>query len=161
MGADIYIKSLSDSCQAKYDPKFQEAVAKRDKCIRGSKEAIEAQKEVAKYYDLMYARGYFRDSYNATSLFGELGLSWWNDLKLDARGNLSVKKCKKLLEIVKARKLPSVAEMEANLKRSGAMIDDKDNSPAAWHKMFVNKKRRFIRFLNTAIKLNEPLHCSV
>jgi hypothetical protein len=161
MGADIYIQSLHEACLKKYEKKFHEAVAKRDKLTRGSGEAEEAQKEVEKYYDLMYTRGYFRDSYNATSLFGQLGLSWWNDLKLDEKGCLSVDKCKELLKTVKARKIPSVSEMETDLRKNGAAIDNDRNSQFEWHKMFVNKKRRFIRFLNTAIKRNEAIRCSV
>jgi len=36
-----------------------------------------AQHQVERYYAKMYERGYFRDSYNRTSLLWLFGLSWW------------------------------------------------------------------------------------
>jgi len=162
MGADIYIRSLSDAGHAKYSKKFDEAVMLRDKA-QTAEEREAAQKLVSKYYEKMYARGYFRDSYNATSLFWILGLSWWNDTgnELDEEGRLSVAGCKKLLAEVKGRAVPSVKQVASYLAGQNAAVDDGENSPAEWRKFFVNKRRRFIRFLEKAIELNEGLDCSI
>ena len=42
--------------------------------------ADEAQEQVLRYYDKMYQRGYFRDSYNPSNLLWLFGLSWWRDV---------------------------------------------------------------------------------
>lgn len=162
MGADIYIESISEACREKYGPKFEAAVAKRETAT-DPKEKEAAQKLVSKYYDLMYGRGYFRDSYNGTSLFWCLGLSWWGDTggELDDEGYLSVQGCKNLLAEVKARNVPTLKKMPEYLDGKYVVLDDDENSPAVWRKYFVNKRRRFIRFLEKAIELDEPIRCSV
>ena len=43
---------------------------------QNAQEAEAAQAEVAKYFDLMYSEGYFRDSYNVTNVLWRLGLTW-------------------------------------------------------------------------------------
>lgn len=161
MGADIYLNSVYEPNIAKYEPLFTKAVMERDKYLRGSAEEKKAQKQVEKYYNLMYSKGYFRDSYNATSLFAQMGLSWWQDLKLDSEGNLPVDNCKELLKIIKSRKIPNAKKIGEQMKLQGAMVDDNENSPEAWRKMFANKRLRFIKMLEMAIKLDEGLHCSV
>ena len=40
-------------------------------------------------------------------------------------------------------------------------IDEGENSRANWRKYFVNKRKELIKFLETAIKLNEPIDCSL
>ena len=45
-------------------------MARRDTLHKAGQQAAadEAQKQVLKYYDKMYQRGYFRDSYNSSNL---------------------------------------------------------------------------------------------
>lgn len=76
MGADLYIEKIHQPLLEKYQPLFDEAVRQRDALPRDSKEAKAAQRKVTRYYDLMYSDGYFRDSYNVTSVLWRLGLSW-------------------------------------------------------------------------------------
>jgi hypothetical protein len=74
MGADLYIENIHYPLMRKYEPLFESAVRRRDSSPPKSKEAEAAQRDVTKYYDLMYSEGYFRDSYNATSVLWRLGL---------------------------------------------------------------------------------------
>src|SRR5512146_3228468 len=98
MGADLYIESISNKQKATYEPLFNAAVRARESNKDESRKD-ELQAEVSKYYDLMYAEGYFRDSYNITSVLKRLGLSWWKDVGplLNKKGYLSPTKARKLL----------------------------------------------------------------
>lgn len=119
----------------------------------------EAQAKVSKYHNLQYSKGYFRDSYNSTSLFWRLGLSWWKDLGNYTRNStLTPEGAKKLLAEIRRRKLKPLTLKE--LQDMHVVVDEK-NTLEAWQKYFQNKKRRFIRFLETAIRLNVKVRCSV
>lgn len=161
MGADLYIDSLYKKNQKKYEPLFRHWVAKRD-AATNEDEKKSAQENVSKYYDKMYSKGYFSDSYNATSLLWVFNLSWWKDIKINAKGHLTVEESKNLLAIISSKKIPSGNKFREYItNKSGATVDDKENSPEAWRKFFVNKRKRFIKFLETAIKLHEDIVCSV
>src|SRR5580698_2449823 len=80
MGADLYLEKIHHPRMKQYEPLFQAALGKRDSARPKSREFRAAQREVGKYYDLMYAEGYFRDSYNVTNVLNRLGLSWWADV---------------------------------------------------------------------------------
>jgi hypothetical protein len=151
MGADLYIRSITDPAREKHTPPFNDAVKSRDVIARKSgdnSQAIEAaQALVEKYYDAMYPdTGYFRDSYNNSSLFWVLGLSWWNDTGdlLDDDGNLSVDNARKLLAMVES-----------------APLDIPDGAGKKAEAYFTEKRARFIAFLKRAIELNEPIYCSI
>lgn len=79
MGADIYLNSVYKANHAIWQPLFNEAVEERDRlqALGDTAEAKEMQTLVEEYYDKMYERGYFRDSYNSTSLMWLLDMSWW------------------------------------------------------------------------------------
>lgn len=159
MGADLYRESITDKAQAEYGPWFDNAVEKRNGLIATFEnldpatpdglhvkaKIDQAQAEVERYWGLMYPEdGYFRDSYNGSSLFDQLGLSWWsNDFedRLDENGYLDVNGCKWLLAEVQSRKLKQT----------------RGNTG----KYFVEKKARLERFLQGAIEANEPIYCSV
>jgi hypothetical protein len=160
MGADLYIKSISDKVRAKYKPRFDKAVEMRDQAIKNGDEVVEASSQalVEFYFNKMNGHGYFRDSYNSSSLLWVLGLSWWGDINkmLDKKGNLSVANTKKLLEMIKERKVPNPLVLNEKM----VTIDDGENSLAEWRKYFVKKRVKFIKFLETAISLREPIYCS-
>ena len=79
MGADLYLNSAFEPQRQKWEPKFEKAAAARDAAPDGpSREA--AQQRVEYCYDQMFARGYFRDSYNDSNLLWKFGLSWWGDV---------------------------------------------------------------------------------
>lgn len=158
MGADLYIESVNEKCLAKWKPKFDAAVAARDAATTDEARK-ELQKEVSRCYDEMYADGYFRDSYNSTNLLWQLGLSWWEDVgnMLDEEGNLPVETIKEFVETVKDREVPPPHE----LRLEQACVDDGENSLESWHRYFVEKRERFIKFLETAIRLDEPIIASI
>jgi hypothetical protein len=159
MGADIYIESLADKCKAEFEPKFHAAVAQREAALT-EKDKQAAQVLVEKYHDAMYTSGYFRDSYNGTSLFWLLGLSWWKDVKTDDEGKLSIPKMKDLLAEIQSRKIPNLPELLVYLEEKGVALDEGENSPQVWKDYFTDKRDTFIKFLETAIEIEEPIYCS-
>ena len=177
MGADLYIKPLTEAARKKWSPVFDDAVKLRNQlavdlrawesilaareqvgnkvtiqsakdCLETTKKELDAaQKAVSGAYDKMYGYGYFRDSYNGTSVLWRLGLSWWQDIP---GGTLTVAQLQDTLEKVRKSKLkPCTA---AELKEMGCTVDNGENSVKAWQNHYRNKKRRLMRFLARAIR---------
>lgn len=148
MGADIYLKSIFDKNEAEIKPLLDAAVQRRDNATTDT-EREAAQQEVAKYYDALYAKGYFRDSYNDTSLFWLYGKSWWQ-LNYDDGGYLPIEEARRLL---------------ADLKIVGineAVFHERFGGRAPkWREYFEKKRAHLIALLEQSIELNEPLYCSV
>jgi hypothetical protein len=141
-----------------YNPSFEEWVQRRDALQQaGNKaEAKLAHEKVEEFYDKMYERGYFRDSYNASNVLRLFGLSWWGDVMemLDNNSQLSLSDTQILLEMLHDRE----ANFEANL-RDEAIWE-------GWTKpqmetYFREKYQRFKTFLEEAITLNEAIVCSI
>lgn len=89
-----------DAAEKKYRPLFDKAVRARD-TAETQAEKDEKQREVTKYYDLMHADGYFRDSYNSSSVLWQYDLSWWNDIvPLCKDGKLNAEGIKKFLALL-------------------------------------------------------------
>jgi hypothetical protein len=160
MGADIYLKSVNSKCQKKNDRLFKSWALRRDQANEeGNKlEAARCQKKVSFYYDAMYAEGYFRDSYNGTSLFQRLGLSWWG-LPINKKGLLPIAEMIKLRAKLEVATIPVVTKEE--LLKQGCSVDEGENSPTSWTKYFEGKKADLITLLDKGIELGEPLYCSV
>jgi hypothetical protein len=162
MGADLYIEKIHYPLMQKYEPLFEAAVRRRDSLPQKSKEAATAQREVTKYYDLMYSEGYFRDSYNSTNVLNRLGLSWWTDVQPLCTKNRKLRhdKLRKFRDMVAGAKLelPSKEEIE---KHSGKVDEQGENSLAEWHKYFAEKQAELLAFLDKAIELNSPVYCSL
>lgn len=160
MGADLYINSIYDPHYEKVRPQFDEACRVRnalDRTLQPTAYA-EAQAEVDRLYQELDSTGYFRDSYNSSSLFWIIGLSWWSDVgdMLDDEGDLQPAKAQELLDIVKGR--------EPRLKTYLADHDfskDWSEPRAEIVAYFEDKYERFKAFLQQAIDLNEPIHCSI
>ncbi len=181
MGADLYIKSITDKAETKYGPKFSAAIERRnamnrdlecwqqivatresiggclpslDRELQTAKEKVEqlkgriqvAQNEVERYCNLMQGNGgYYRDSYNGTSVLWRLELFWWKDT---TGGKMTPGALKALLAKIKSRKLKPVTEAE--LKDQHCTVDA-ENSVKTWGKFYQNKKRRLVRFLTRAV----------
>jgi hypothetical protein len=192
MGADIYLESLNDEHRKQHEPLFKTMCARRDAFIdkhgravidrdpKLSKQVAKLQEYVSEAYEiLMDSPGYFRDSYNDTSLFWLIGLSWWElgDHYLDEDRNLPIANAKRLLEMMQAAE-PGFDEMfdewvekkRAGKKKGvdGALYDEKpwtfkgkENGVEDWRKMFRTKLDRWIELLKRSIEMNEPLHWSV
>lgn len=168
MGADLYIESLFRKNHGKYEKLFQEACNKRDaisnstafiKGIKDVKKAEEkAQKEVTKYHDLMYSAGYFRDSYNMTSVLWTFKMSWWNNPFIK-RGVISPDNAKKFIKVLKTKK--QIFPTEKELIDNHVNVKEKGNGVKDWEKFYKEKSKRFIKFLEQAVKLNENIRASV
>ncbi len=162
MGADLTIKIINEPLKQKYEPLFAHAVRRRDALPERSQAQARAQRQVGKYYDLMYSQGYFRDSYNATCVLATLGLSWWADVKplLTKDRNLEGENLLKFRAMVASatQRLPTKAELKALLAH---VADDGTNGLAEWHRYYVEKRAGLLAFLDLAIQRNTGIHCSV
>ena len=162
MGADLYIKAIHDPLVKKYDPLFDKAVRRRDALPRDSTEQQAAQREVEKYYELLYSQGYFRDSYNATNVLWTLGLSWWRDVTplLSKDRELTGENLKQFRDRVALvhQSLPTKKQLEERGARVG---DTGENGLEAWHQYFLEKRAELLVFLDTAIKLGVGIRCSL
>jgi len=161
MGADLYIEKIHKPILEKYEPLFEAAVRRRDRLPRGSKEAAAAQAEVVKYYDLMFAEGYFRDSYNVTCLLNWLGLSWWrNVIPLCTQAHkLRQDRLRKFRDMVANAKLEPVTKEK--IEERGGTVDDRENSLDEWHRYFMEKHAELVVLLDHAIELNTHVTCSL
>lgn len=162
MGADLYIKPIFKPQNDKYSDLFHKACVRRDKAKRGSKTAAKEQQAVSFWYNKMYAKGYFRDSYNCWTMLRTVGLSWWNDVSplLTKKGELRGKNLKKFRDMVaKAKqKLPSKEQI---IKWGGMVEETGEYSLPEIHKYFQEKRQRLIDFLDVAIKNKYPVECSL
>lgn len=167
MGADIYLKSIYNEGREAKELLFKQAADKRDRLDklygRNDSRTVAAQKEVNETYEALFANGYFRDSYNSTSLFWLLGLSWWQlgDELLDEDRNLPIENAKVLL--ARLESTPVTDENFANWEK--ARREDgwkfEDNSPAEWRKSFEEKHADLCNLLRASIQYGEPLFWSV
>jgi hypothetical protein len=171
MGADIYLNSVFGKCQEEWEYTFNYAVSARN-AYRGSDKTTQEflQKQVSTAYDGMYAEGYFRDSYNSTSLFGLLGLSWWRDVPLRKDGFLSIRNAERLLRKLEKELAVSDERFHAWCDKCGSLesspwdridFSGPGNDQASWRKMFEEKHADLCKLLRQSIELKEPLQCSV
>jgi hypothetical protein len=158
MGADLYISSIHERGYEEYKPQFDAACERRNACTFGTPEYLAAQEEVTKYYDLMFDEaGYFRDSYNNSSLFWVLGLSWWNDVipLLDEENLLPLEGARRLRSEVAQR-----AEiMERKIAQHEPPFHEEDREDCITY--FRSKLARFMAFVDRSLELQEPISCSL
>jgi hypothetical protein len=168
MGADLYIRKLYEPNRAKYEPLFDKWVKKRDEA-KTEKEKEKARAKTDLYYEKMYSDGYFRDSYNCTSLMWQYDLSWWSDMGNGVRikgGEMAPGACKKLLTDLDARKSvfeANLALLAAGKARHFDYADDYKTKEGRqrWVAFFIQKDEQFKKFLRKAIELNSPIDCSI
>jgi hypothetical protein len=158
MGADLYLDSVFRPNIEQYKPLFDKWVQRRDELQKAGDEAEakNAQGKVEEYYELMYDKGYFRDSYNASNLLRRFELSWWADIgdMLDEDGKLSPTHAQALLELLRQRE----PVFEESLHEP---IDWGEWSEAEVVVYFREKYQKFKAFLEEAIRLNEKIICSI
>lgn len=149
MGADLYIEMVFESNYREWKPKFEEAVTKRDAAVQGTPDDTFWQKRAEEAYDRMYDAGYFRDSYNPSNVLWQYGLSWWDDVipMLDEDGNLAVDKVEALLQMLNDRQ-PTFDENVSKF-------------PERARQDFCERAVKLHGFLEYAIKLECPIHCSL
>lgn len=147
MGADITLRSVHNKNYDKYEEEFKYWVDQRNKLSQGmedTKEYKDIQKKVVKYSDLMYSKGYFRDSYNDSNLLWKLDMSWWDLCKKYQNDNGMVEP--KNLEII-------LKDLEDNRHKLDEIEYDTDLNK----EYFTKKYNNLVKLIKTAIKLNEPL----
>ncbi|PWT75873.1 MAG: hypothetical protein C5B60_04695 [Chloroflexi bacterium] len=154
MGADIYLKSKHEPHQALWEPRFNKAVRERDALPRDCYAYTQKQLEVGTIYDEMFSVGYYRDSYNNSSLLNQLNLSWWEDVgpMLDKNGMLPIERAKELRAIIAVRPLDEKRVREA---MSGSETYDECLD------YFEDKRTRLLTLLDESIELGEPLYMSI
>jgi hypothetical protein len=149
MGADLYIHSLYQPNQARWQPQFEEAARLRDSLPADSPARQEAQERVSECYEQMYSQGYFRDPYNDLDVLWKFGLSWWNDVipMLDDEGRLSVRAAQRLLELLD--------------KREDIFEERMSGLPEEDEQYFRSRYTDLRQFLNQAVALKEAIDCSL
>jgi hypothetical protein len=159
MGADLYLNSAFRKQRDRYAPKFDHWVARRDTLHKAGQQAAanEAQRQVVRYYDKMYQRGYFRDSHNSSSLLWLFDLSWWRDV-LDVLvgkdGKMSPENAECFLRLLEDRE----SVFQANL----AKLKPADGETRAEVEQYFRKKyERLKAFLRQAIDRKECIQCSL
>ncbi len=149
MGADLYIEMVFEPNYRKWNGQFEEAVDMVKASPEGAPEQKLWQERAQKFFDLMYGAGYFRDSYNPSNVLWQFGLCWWEDVipMLDEECGLSVAKTETLLQMLHER-----AELFA---------DNLAELPADEQQDFRDRANKLQMFLQTAIKLDCPIDCSL
>ena len=159
MGADLYLNSVFRKHRDRYAPKFDHWVAKRNALHKAGQRAAadEAQKQVLRYYDKMYQRGYFRDSYNGSNLLWLFDLSWWRDVLeglVGKDGKMSPENAEHFLRLLGDRE----SVFQANL----AKVKPADGETRAEVEKYFRKKYEHLKtFLRRAIDRKECIQCSL
>jgi hypothetical protein len=139
MGADLYIKTISDEIDNKAGPRPNEEL------------------EFSKWMQVKDAMmdesgGYFRDSYNSSNLLNLIDFSYWStpeELKWTiSRNCLTVASVRKLLNYWNANKVK--LELVIKCKQRA---DDRT--------YFINKAKEFDTFINKAVELKSSIKWSV
>lgn len=177
MGADLYIEPIYTEHKAEHQPAWDKAVELRDlhmkehncSLIWNMDGTIDTKKTCAILGKLQAAveaadnvlfqdnPGYFRDSYNNSSIFWRLGRSWWRDTGtwLNKDNNMSPRRAKNFLVQIKALPIKAVTKDEEwASKMAKKQIDE-------WNTYFVEKKARFEAFLQRAVDAKQYIHFSV
>jgi len=169
MGADIYLMSEYTKNKKKYESDFKKACNNRNNALiimgyrtqselweKGSNEMKEKysalQEEVTRIFDLMYSKGYFRDSYNDSSLLWKFGLSWWELVRKNA---IEVKNERILPTGAVKKFLKQLADNEVVFENNLKLMEKHNQE------YFVEKYEELKEFCKKAIKTREGLSCSV
>ena len=150
MGADLYMVKIFSENHDKYTGAFDRAVEDR-KTARTDEERTNAQERVSSAYDRMFSVCYFRDSYNSSSLFWKLGLSWWEDLP---RFTEKSEESLPLLTPQGAKALQKVIRSKKDVLHTNLSSESKDIM-----EYFLHKYNEFDEFLTKAIKENVDIEC--
>jgi hypothetical protein len=172
MGADIYLNSKFeknyedvqkeiDTLEALFKSTHKQTVldvadGEEDKLFELTRPLLDKQ----------YSVGYFRDSYNSSSLLSQLGLSWSHDIgkRLNEKSCLSVEDCKWFLYEINNRRIgesPTEEPIMSSLFNVLGLEKSDVELDAEKIEYFVKKKSMLVNLLLDAIELNEPLYCSI
>ena len=146
MGADLYIRPIVEQQRNRYVAQYEHWIQLRDQATTDV-EQLHAQLRANRFFDLMYAKGYFRDSYNSSTLLAKFGLTWWQDVgpRLTPTGLLEPDQARWLMQTLEERELHFLA----NIAR--------DPDWASYRRRY----RQLRTFLRLALQRNEPIECSM
>jgi hypothetical protein len=128
----------------------------------------ETSRVLAKEYEELQETHYFRDSYNASSLFWRMGLSWWgllNEGYIDDDGIANADTVQMLLEGYNQLH-ERVLSKEATTAWYAGEVEkgthfDPDEGPDEWVKYFQEKGKHFAEFCQRTLDNNGYWECSV
>jgi hypothetical protein len=172
MGADIYLNSKFEKNYEEVQKEIDELEALFKSTHKQSLLDVADGKEDKLFeltrplLDKQYSVGYFRDSYNSSSLLSQLGLSWSSDIisKLNEESYLSVEDCKWFLYEINNRRIgesPIEEPVMSSLFNALGLEKSDVELDAEKIEYFVKKKSMLVNLLLDAIELNEPLYCSI
>lgn len=183
MGADLYIEKIHREFEAEWRPRMEEAWRIRDDAMtayqkrygrevpRDAEGKIDLPEQAAAnaIFDEMYDRpveevGYYRDSYNASSVMWKLGLSWWNLADPDeprpfraiVNGRITARRALKLLNHIRSLPPFTIEGLRAELK--GVWEQETDEEVLRY---FNAQRARLERFLMLAVESKEGIRASV
>jgi hypothetical protein len=151
MGADVYLRSKHEAHKLPLQDSFNEAISARNAVSSDHPDFKKLQAKVNSIYEDMYSVGYFRDSYNHTSLLNSIGLSWWIDVipMLDDESTLPIDKAMELRSMIATKEL------------NPSQIHKAFGSFEEVEKYLLDKKQRLIALLDESIETGEPLLMSL
>jgi hypothetical protein len=172
MGADIYLNSKFEKNYEEVQKEIDELEALFKSTHKQTLLDVADGKEDKLFeltrplLDKQYSVGYFRDSYNSSSLLSQLGLSWSSDIisKLNEESYLSVEDCKWFLYEINNRRIgesPIEEPVMSSLFNALGLEKSDVELDAEKIEYFVKKKSMLVNLLLDAIELNEPLYCSI
>ena len=148
MGADLYLTTVpSDTTTGSF---------------KGHRHAPIRMHSPASGKQTLPLNGYFRDSYNATSVLWTLSLSWWRDVLplLDSASELTGRNLRHFRRQVATatQHLPNADElraMELSVEQTGFRTVD------GLHRYYVRKRKQLLKFLDFAIAHHSAITCSL
>jgi len=128
----------------------------------------EVSKALAKEHEELMETHYFRDSYNQSSLFWRLGLSWWGLSQsdyIDENGNLNAETVQMLLDGYNELHEQALSEEATTAWYKQQLEEDMmfsdDEGVEFWVKYFQEKGQRFAEFCQRTLDSNGYWQCSV
>jgi len=146
----------------RYQSFFDAAIKRRDSLPATSSKRTTTKQQALKYARLLDSTGYFRDPYSPTSVLWALGLSWWRDVLplLNDQHELLGANLRKFRHQVSIAEQGLPAKVYLETFPSG-VDESTENSPEAWHQHFTCRRKQLLAFLDTAIKYEVPILCSL
>ncbi len=199
MGADLYIQcEIADEYDELWRDEFDKAVKDRDDAItqygaeRDTEDPFkfkdphvqEKQDKVNEFSNKLWDENpyYFRDSYNATSIFWQLGLSWWEDVgnllneqnknlpelgdnatdeEYEKHSTLNAESCRELLTLInEAADSYDIDEITKEWLENNNCKVESDDDVQEWKDYFLKKLQNLREFVQLGIDTNAGIYCS-